>query len=760
MVLLPVEGALYALSDLASPVAGGRNRLTLRTQLLFALGLLAALPVVVLGIVQAESAAAGAATLADRETLLASTSLARELGRLMEAHANTARVLAAEVGAAGRLDTDTSGRRAEVYIRVFPGLYGVMTLDMEGVAIGGAVLGADGVPKASAGRAYGDRMWVRELQKGGPFSVELLRSRVSGRPAVSLAMPIVDGAGNRSGMIGLGIDLDLVQRALERVTEAAPGVASVVLDRGGRIVAAAGSERVTPLAEFGDLPLYGPPAGDGPERRTGISETGELRRGTVAPVQTSVVRWWVTTTWPQAEVRQRAVEALMVMSSFGIGALLFGLAAAVLLARTIALPVSRLSTLVEAIGKGDLRVRPERPKSWYPRELGELVASIDRMLAQLHPLVAQLRRTVVAIGDVTQRLHGASANMVGDSYEQHQAVRKSSGAIVQMSDSIGHVGSSARSLSEAASETIASILSLDRQIDRIGHSLRTVGDTIDGAAIEVTQMHDQVGAVAATTLQLGENVDKTSGSLRELTESIQQVAGSAEQGQALSHEALAAAEAGRDAVDETIGATREIQHRFSAVGEAVLRLAGRSEAIGEVVRVIDEVTRATQLLAINASIIATEAGEHGKGFHVVADRVRSMAAETAESTHQITRLVASVQADIQQAVEAVHSGQETVRAGERRSEEAGVRLRAIIDSSGQAEKTVQKIAEATRDQALRVRSVVPPSPTSNRRPPVSKARSKRNDRPSTRWRLPSTRCARWARTFEPRSRRNKKTAGS
>jgi methyl-accepting chemotaxis protein len=137
-----------------------------------------------------------------------------------------------------------------------------------------------------------------------------------------------------------------------------------------------------------------------------------------------------------------------------------------------------------------------------------------------------------------------------------------------------------------------------------------------------------------------------------------------------------------------------------------LRVSRRSAAIGDVVRVIDEVTRATRLLAINASIISSEAGDQGKGFAVVADRVRAMASNTAASTTQITDLVASVQADIRHAVEAVHSGQETVRSGEERSREAGVRLQAIIDGAGEAEKTVQKIARASRDQASRVGLVV------------------------------------------------------
>jgi methyl-accepting chemotaxis protein len=692
------------LSDPKVLLSLGLRSLTLRAQLLLALGLLTALPIVLLGIVEARANAQAAAALADRETLLASTSLARELGRLMESHANIARALAGDAATSGNLDAPVWQIRADQYINTFPGFYGLTLLDMKGMAVGGTVL-KDGVGQPAAGRSYADRVWVQEVQRGAALSAEIVRSRVSGRPAVSLAAPVVSADGTRLGMVGLGIDLQSVQQALERVTEAAPGLSSVVTDGGGRVVARAGAQNVTPLEELGTVALYWPTVGDQPERRTGADETGELRRGTVAALQTNVVRWWVTTTWPQAAVAQRASKALWSTLGFGLGALALGIGAAVLLAKTVAQPVSRLSVLVESIGHGDLRARPEQPRAWYPRELSQLIASIDRMLSQLQGVMAQLGRTAVAIGQVTHRLQGASTNLLGDSYQQKEAIHRSSGAIVQMSDSIGNVGNSVRALSDAASETTTSISSLDQQIDRIAHNLLTLADTIASTSLEVDHMQQQVAAVATSALQLGQNVEKTSGSLQLLTESIQDVANSAGQGQALAHDALAAAAAGRDAVDGTIAATREIQHRFDAVGAAVHSLAGRSEAIGEVVRVIEEVTRATQLVAINASILASEAGEHGKGFRVVADRVRSMADETAVSTDQISKLIASVQADIKNAVDAVKAGQETMRAGERRSEEAGVRLLAIIDSSGQAEGTVKQIAEATRDQALRVRLV-------------------------------------------------------
>jgi methyl-accepting chemotaxis protein len=295
--------------------------------------------------------------------------------------------------------------------------------------------------------------------------------------------------------------------------------------------------------------------------------------------------------------------------------------------------------------------------------------------------------------------------MLSRSHAQRDAVRRSSGAIVQITDSMAGVGTSVRGLSDTASHNANAIVALDKQIEQIVGSLRTLARAIESAVEHGIESQKQVAAVAGSSALLGNNVENTNDSLRGLTDSIATVAHRADQSRALARDALVAAEAGRVAVDETIRANEEIQSSFAAVGAAVDALAGRSEAIGEVASVIERVMDATRLLGLNASIIASDAGEHGRMFGVVAERVRAMATETASSIQTITKLVVSVQADIREAVEAVRQGQRRVKAGEERSAEAGVRLRAIIGSSGEAERTVQEIADATRDQADRVLAV-------------------------------------------------------
>src|SRR5262249_39851510 len=148
-----------------------------------------------------------------------------------------------------------------------------------------------------------------------------------------LIVPIFDENHRFLGVIGAGVDLDAVQSALERVGDAAPGLAAVVVDKSGRVVAATRNERAKPLEPLGDLGLYPPATGGAPDPRVGEDEAGVPRRGSVAAVESSAVSWSVVASWPQEAVRLRRLHALFTMGGFAAGVFVVGLGAALVLAR-------------------------------------------------------------------------------------------------------------------------------------------------------------------------------------------------------------------------------------------------------------------------------------------------------------------------------------------------------------------------------------------------------------------------------------------
>ena len=174
------SGAASGPPQASPPVAPlPARRMTLRTQFLLALGVLAALPVILFGLATSKTAEDTEIARADREALLASTSLARELEAAHGgSHAEVARSVAAEVARLGVVDAATLDERSHHYMAFFPGLDGAFYGDVAGLAPGGTLLG-DGTERSMAGPASADREWFRQIRDGAaPVAWELLRSRV------------------------------------------------------------------------------------------------------------------------------------------------------------------------------------------------------------------------------------------------------------------------------------------------------------------------------------------------------------------------------------------------------------------------------------------------------------------------------------------------------------------------------------------------------------------------------------------------------
>jgi methyl-accepting chemotaxis protein len=153
------------------------------------------------------------------------------------------------------------------------------------------------------------------------------------------------------------------------------------------------------------------------------------------------------------------------------------------------------------------------------------------------------------------------------------------------------------------------------------------------------------------------------------------------------------------AVRETIAAMGEISTSFGELQESVSRLASKSHSIDEIIQVISGVAEQTSLLSLNATIIAAQAGEHGKAFSVVADQVRNLADRTHRSTRQIAELIRTVQDDTSAAVAAADQGSAKVEKGVQRSNVAGLVLERIIEKSQISTDRVREIFGATVRQS-------------------------------------------------------------
>jgi methyl-accepting chemotaxis protein len=191
-----------------------------------------------------------------------------------------------------------------------------------------------------------------------------------------------------------------------------------------------------------------------------------------------------------------------------------------------------------------------------------------------------------------------------------------------------------------------------------------------------------------------EAVYQTDTRMRQTVQAMEDVADSARQMAQAAQEAAKVAEAGSKAVAQTVAGMGRIQQQVQVSSDRVRELGARGQEIGSIVETINHIAEQTNLLALNAAIEAARAGEHGKGFAVVADEVRKLAEGSATATREISSLINRVRHGVEEAVQAMEACSEEVTAGAVSSEEAGIALKQILAGS----KSVA--SEATRVNAI------------------------------------------------------------
>jgi len=228
--------------------------------------------------------------------------------------------------------------------------------------------------------------------------------------------------------------------------------------------------------------------------------------------------------------------------------------------------------------------------------------------------------------------------------------------------------------------------------------------TVSGSAVEVAAAATEVAAssenIAANMEQQAKQVTQAAAAVEEMSRSATQVASHSNEAMAKSKSAGAAAEQGVEVVNQTIGDMTSINAAVAASADIVTGLGKRGDQIGEVIQVINDIADQTNLLALNAAIEAARAGEHGRGFAVVADEVRKLAERTTNSTQQIVESINAIRQETGRAVQEISTGASKVKAGVERAGQAGTNIRQIMACSHEVGDLVATIAAAAAEQGL------------------------------------------------------------
>ena len=233
-------------------------------------------------------------------------------------------------------------------------------------------------------------------------------------------------------------------------------------------------------------------------------------------------------------------------------------------------------------------------------------------------------------------------------------------------------------------------------------NLRSIVTQVKASAAQVNtsigKNEAAIGQLADDALQQATETTRTLDSLEAMTQSILNVAQNAQTAAAVTRGAAEQAQIGGDAMDQTVNNIGELRDTIGETAKKVKRLGEASQEISKVVSLINQIAMQTNLLAINAGIEAARAGEDSQGFAVVAEEVAELATRSAAATREIEQIVANIQQETSEVVNAMEQGTTQVIKSSQMVDEAKQSLRQVVDGSRQVDELVQAISNATVSQ--------------------------------------------------------------
>jgi len=395
---------------------------------------------------------------------------------------------------------------------------------------------------------------------------------------------------------------------------------------------------------------------------------------------------------------KKAMGLITVMIVIGIVAsICFNFLLWIMLRKMVIKPVKSIEAATARVAGGDLSFHVETMSG---DEIGRMSTLLKDSFQTLQGVLQRIKELSDRILTVVEEVGRESEKVIKGAEAEAEATHNVSSSVEELNATAAEIADNTESLAASAGDTSASIEQMVSSIRSVNSNIQELNGIVESTSCSIEQFSAVIKEVAANAEELASASEETHSAISEITAAIKEVNASAKESARLSEKVTSdAATLGMASIAKTMEGMKEIQSSVRNTADHIAMLGKRSKEIEMILNVIEGVNDETELLSLNAAILAAQAGEHGKGFSVVAAEIKDLAKRTETSTKDIASLIEAVQLEVGNATSAMQKGIGSVELGLGLAQEAEKALRTILDSSKKSSEMTLSIERSTEEQA-------------------------------------------------------------